>query len=339
MQLENLWISLQWQTARSTMAAKGLSEYVLVIDEIQKIENWSESVKLLWDEDTKNKLNLKVILLGSSRILIQQGLTESLMGRFEKTYISHWNYNEMHTAFGWSEEQYAWFGAYPGTASLIKNENRWKNYVSGSLIETSISKDILMLTRVDKPALMKKLFEFGCLYSGRFLSYTKMLGQLQDAGNTTTLAHYLHLLDTAGLLCGLEKFSTNQLRTRGTSPKFQVQNMALMTAYMSQTFKQVQLDLPTWGRVVESTVGAHLYNNSFSENYEVLYWREGNYEMDFIIKKGDKIVAIEVKSGFAKMPSGAAVFQKYCPEAKLFLISNNAFSWKEFIKINPAELF
>jgi predicted AAA+ superfamily ATPase len=158
-----------------------------VIDEIQKIDNWSEIIKRLWDEDMRNGVNIKVILLGTSRLLIQQGLTESLAGRFELTYLGHWSFTEMESAFGFTAEQYVWFGGYPGSAGLIINEERWEKHVSNALIETSISKDILMLTRVVKPALMKRLFELGCLYSGQILSFTKILGQLSDAGNTTTL--------------------------------------------------------------------------------------------------------------------------------------------------------
>lgn len=186
------WLQQQWEIARLKMA--DANEFLLVIDEIQKVVNWSETVKLLWDTDSRNKLNLKVILLGSSRLLLQQGLTESLAGRFEIMYMGHWSFDEMQQAFGWSVQQYVWFGGYPGSADLITNEERWKLYVQHSLIETSISKDILMLTRVDKPALMKRLFELGCFYSGQILSFNKILGQLQDAGNTTTLSHYLSTL-------------------------------------------------------------------------------------------------------------------------------------------------
>lgn len=201
------WLIQAWETARLKMKASGASEYLLVIDEIQKIDNWSEIVKQQWDKDTRENVNIKVILLGSSRLLIQKGLTESLAGRFETFYLSHWSFAEMETAFGWSIEQYIYFGGYPGSALLINDEERWKSYIKDSLIETSISKDILMLTRVDKPALLKRLFEIGCLYSGQILSYTKITGQLQDAGNTTTLANYLKLLSDCGLLGGLEKYA------------------------------------------------------------------------------------------------------------------------------------
>jgi len=210
--LGELWIRQLWETARIRLKSSGSTEFLLVIDEIQKIDNWSEEVKLQRDLDKFHNINIKVILLGSSRLLIQKGLTESLAGRFEIINIPHWSFDEMRTAFGWDLESYIWFGGYPGSADLINDEKRWKNYIKDSLIETSISKDILMLTRVDKPALLKTLFEVGCDYSGQILSYTKILGQLKDAGNTTTLAHYLNLLSESGLLGGLEKYSGNIAR-------------------------------------------------------------------------------------------------------------------------------
>lgn len=196
---DTIWLRQQWETATLKAKQETAGETLLIVDEIQKIGNWSETVKLLWDEDTRLGHNIKVILLGSSRMLLQRGLTESLAGRFEKTYMGHWSFSEMQSAFGWDANQYSWFGGYPGSASLISDELRWKQYIRTSMIDTSVSKDILMTTRIDKPALMKKLFELGCLYSGQIMSYTKMLGQLQDAGNTTTLSRYLDLLNTAGL--------------------------------------------------------------------------------------------------------------------------------------------
>jgi predicted AAA+ superfamily ATPase len=222
------WLLQAWESARLRLKTSGAKDFLLVIDEIQKIENWSEVVKQQWDKDTLEGLNIKVILLGSSRLLIQKGLTESLAGRFETLYLGHWSYTEMQEAFGWSIEQYVYFGGYPGSATLINEEERWKNYIKDSLIETSISKDILMMTRIDKPALLKRLFELGCLYSGQILSYTKIIGQLQDAGNTTTLANYLNLLENSGLLAGLDKYAGDIIRKRGSSPKLQVFNNALL---------------------------------------------------------------------------------------------------------------
>jgi len=333
------WLEEQWETARLMLKQSEAGEFLLVIDEIQKIDNWSETVKLLWDNDTKEKINIKVILLGSSRLLIQQGLTESLAGRFETIYMGHWSFTEMNEAFGWNEMQYAWFGGYPGSAELITDEMRWKNYVGNSLIETSISKDILMLTRVDKPALMKRLFELGCLYSGQILSYTKVMGQLLDAGNTTTLSHYLNLLDTAGLLGGLEKFSKDAIRKRSSSPKFMVHNTALISAQRNETYNEITMQPEQWGRVVESAVGAHLLNNSFGSGYKVYYWRNGNDEVDFILEKRGKVIAIEVKSGNSGNPKGMSAFKKQNQPDKILLVGKNGLPWQEFLKIDPITLF
>jgi uncharacterized protein len=332
------WLEQQWETARLKMDQKNATEFLLVIDEIQKIDNWSETVKLLWDTDTRTKRNLKVILLGSSRLLLQKGLTESLAGRFERTYIGHWSFEEMEKAFGWDVNQFVWFGGYPGSAELIKDEDRWKRYVQDSLIETSISKDILLLTRVDKPALMKQLFETGCIYSGQIVSYNKMLGQLQDAGNTTTLAHYLELLDTAGLLAGLDKYSKNTIRKRSSSPKFQVHNTALISAQRSESFEEILQNPAEWGRMVESAIGAHLLNHSLTKGFNLHYWREGNDEVDFVIEQ-KKVIGMEVKSGGSQSPAGIASFQKKFNPDKVLMIGNNSLPWQDFLKINPIELF
>ena len=333
------WIGQQWETARLKFKQSEAKELLLVIDEVQKISNWSEQVKSLWDEDSRSATNMKVILLGSSRLLLQQGLTESLAGRFETIYLSHWSFSEMHKAFGWNENQFAWFGGYPGSAELIRDEKRWKDYVMHSLIETSISKDILMLTRVDKPALMKRLFELGCSYSSQILSYNKMLGQLTEAGNTTTLSHYLQLLDTAGLLAGVEKISKDKIRQRSSSPKFQVHNTALISAQRSENYESITRDLASWGRIVESCVGAHLLNYSLTEKFDLWYWRDGNDEIDFVIQMGKTIIGLEVKSGNTQKAAGTDAFKKKFPSAKLLLIGDKGLPWKEFIKMNPADLF
>ncbi len=333
------WLEQQWEAARIKLAQDKRAGFLLVIDEIQKIDNWSETVKLLWDTDTRNNLHLKVILLGSSRLLLQQGLTESLAGRFESTYMGHWSFDEIQQAFGWDVNQYVWFGGYPGAATLIDDEERWKTYVTNSLIETSISKDILMLTRVDKPALMKRLFELGCLYSGQILSYTKVLGQLQDAGNTTTLSHYLELLDTAGLLAGIEKYAPDVIRQRSSSPKFQVHNTALISAQRNDLFKDTLAKPDEWGRMVESAIGAHLVNHSLTEKFNIHYWRERNEEVDFVIERKGKVIGLEVKSGAAGSTSGMTAFKKKFNPDKVLLIGNAGLPWQDFLKLNPVSLF
>ena len=333
------WIEQIWQTARLQKKTKSAKDFLLLVDEVQKVSNWGETVKKLWDEDTFNNLNIKIILSGSSRLLLEQGLTESLAGRFETIYMTHWGLEEMEKAFGWNAEQYAWFGGYPGSAGLISNEFRWKNYIRDAIIETSISKDILMLSRIDKPALLKKLFELGCQYSGHILSYTKMVGQLQDAGNTTTLSHYLKLLHAAGLLSGLEKFAHTAIRKRSSSPKFQVQNNALLNAQNTKPFDEIISDPIEWGRIVESSIGAHLLNHAFKNNYSLFYWRGRNDEVDYVLEKGGKVVALEVKSTYAKNKKGMNAFkQKFNPD-KIYLIDNKSLPWDRFLKINPDELF
>ena len=332
------WLEQQWEIARIKLAQNGGKEFLLVVDEIQKIDNWSEIVKSLWDQDTSNHIPLKVVVLGSSRLLIQQGLTESLAGRFETTFMSHWSYSEMQAAFGWNEQQFVYFGGYPGAASLVSDEQRWKQYVRESLIETSISKDILMLTRVDKPALMKRLFELSCNYSGQILSYNKMLGQLKDAGNSTTLTHYLYLLSTAGLVTGIEKYSNNIIRKKYSSPKFQVYNTALISAQSNTSFEEAMGNPAIWGRLVESAVGAHLLNQSVSGDFALSYWKEGNDEVDFVIDQ-KQLIGIEVKSGTTQNTSGMAAFKKKFNPDKILLIGNTGLTWQAFLQIKSGELF
>jgi predicted AAA+ superfamily ATPase len=333
-----VWLNQQWEIARVKCKSTEGGVFLLVIDEIQKIPDWSEKVKALWDEDTNTSIQLKVVILGSSRLLLQQGLTESLAGRFEKTFMGHWSYGEMSDAFGWSAEQYVWFGGYPGSATLIEDEKRWRSYVSDALIETSISKDILLLTRIDKPALMRRLFELGCLYSSQILSYTKMLGQLQDAKNTTTLSHYLHLLDTAGLLSGIEKYSPNLIRQRSSSPKFLVHNTALISAQRNTSFEEGIQDPKLWGRMVESSVGAHLINKAYTENCHVYYWKHDNHEIDFVLEMNGKAVAIEVKSNDESIEKNIKAFHHHFKDLKIILVGEKGLPWQDFLKMELRNL-
>lgn len=335
------WLAQQWQSARALQRQDSAPDFILAVDEVQKVGNWSETVKKLWDQDTREQMPLKVILLGSSRLLLQQGLTESLAGRFETTYMGHWSCTEMEEAFGLSAEQYVWFGGYPGAAHLITDEDRWKSYVRDSLIETTVSRDILMMTRVDKPALLKKVFELGCTYSGQEVAYQKIMGQLQDAGNTTTLSHYVHLLHSAGLLAGLEKYAGTQLRQRSSSPKFQVHNTALLTAQQGKAMYEVTRDHALWGRWVEAAVGAHLMNHQAGGSYTVHYWRSGKHEVDFVLARNEQVVALEVKSGAKQRAPGMEAFQKAFPQAKVLMVGTGAegIPWQTFLKMNPTHLF
>ena len=329
---DTAWLAAQWDRGRIAAADAGTSGAVLALDEVQKIPRWSEQVKRLWDEDSRARRPLKVVLLGSAPLLMHQGLTESLAGRFEVVHLPHWSYAEMRAAFGFSLEQYLYFGGYPGAAPLIKDPQRWKRYLLDALIETTIARDVLLMTRVDKPALLRRLFELGCRYSGQVLSYTKMLGQLQDAGNTTTLAHYLELLAGAGMLTGLQKYAGKAVRQRGSSPKLQVLNTALMTAQSGLSPDEARADREFRGRLVESAVGAHLANAAATGACELFYWREQNREVDFVVRAGRTVLAIEVKSSRAPdaFPGLGAFSEAFKPKRTL-LVGGDGISLDEFL--------
>lgn len=333
------WIDEQWDLGRLRAQEVGRRGAVLVIDEIQKVSGWSETVKRLWDEDTRRGRNLKVVLLGSSPLLVEHGVRERLAGRFEILRLPHWSYAEMAAAFNFSLDEYIYYGGYPGAAPLIRDPPRWARYVLDSLVETTISRDVLLLTRVDKPAVLRQLFELACAYSGQVLSYTKMLGQLHDAGNTTTLAHYLELLAGAGMITGISKYSGSQVRQRASSPKLQVLNTALMTAPMGRSLDEVRRDRPAWGRLVESAVGAHLANASRYDDLQLFYWRDRNHEVDFVVRHHSRVAAIEVKSGARKdaLPGMQAFAAAYSPDLRL-LVGADGMAIDEFLRRKPAGL-
>ena len=327
------WIEQQWEAARTKSGStKKYTKAVLILDEVQKITGWSETVKRLWDEDSVAGLPLYIVLLGSSPLLVQHGLTESLAGRFEIIPVTHWSFTEMRDAFGWNVEHYIFYGGYPGAADLISEPQRWSHYIIESLIETTISRDILLMKRVDKPALLRRLFELGCTYSGQVLSYQKMLGQLQDAGNTTTLAHYLRLLQGAGLLMGLPKYAGRKIRQRASSPKLQILNTALMTASSRLTFDEARKDSEYWGRLVESAVGATLANGLQGTQAELFYWLEGNHEVDYVLQRGKVLVAIEVKSRRRKISlPGIEAFSNSFPIKRKLLVGPQGIPCEEFL--------
>ncbi|RLE32392.1 AAA family ATPase [Candidatus Acetothermia bacterium] len=326
---DRFWLEGQWEAAR-LLAGDG--EAVLVIDEVQKISDWPEAVKRLWDEDTNAGRRLKVVLLGSAPLLVQQGLTESLAGRFEIVHLPHWSYAEMKGAFGWDVDRYVFYGGYPGAAPLIGDHSRWSRYILDSLIETTISRDVLLHSRITKPALLRRLFELACAYSGQVLSYTKMLGQLHDAGNTTTLAHYLDLLAGVGMVVGLQKYAKGRVRRRGSSPKLQVMNTALMSATSGFTFEEAHADRAFWGRLVESAVGAHLVNVQSAGEFRVFYWRAGDREVDFVVETGRSLIAIEIKSGRLRGSlSGMAEFDRLFHPARKLLVGGDGISVEGFL--------
>ncbi|KAA6336380.1 hypothetical protein EZS27_015461 [termite gut metagenome] len=336
---DNTWIRREWSNARLQLQQTGSKEILFVIDEVQKVPNWSEAIKKEWDVDSFSDTAIKVILLGSSRLLIQKGLTESLAGRYELTNITHWSFDEMRDAFDWSLDQYIYFGGYPGSAPLIGNEERWKDYIRESLVETTLSKDILMMTRVDKPILLKRLFDIGCKYSSQILSLTKVQGELQESGNLTTLSGYLTLLKEAGLLSGLEKYAADIIRKRASKPKFQVHNNALLATGQNVSFEALSRDHKEWGRFAESAVGGHLINSGLKYRFNVYYWNQGGFEVDYVIEKGNDIIAIEVKSGKESVNKGLSLFNEEFHPRGVYLVGTNGIPFEKFLSMNPAELF
>lgn len=286
-----------WDRARA-LHEETSGPVVLVLDEIQKLPLWTDVVKALWDEDTWHSREVRVALLGSSPVLLGRGLRESMAGRYERIRASHWTWPECRDAFGWSVDEFVFFGGYPGVAPLMDDEDRWRTYITDVAIESTIARDVLHMSRVDKPAVMRRLVYLSAEYSGRELSYRKILGQLDDVGNATTIAHYLDLLEASGLVSGLQKWAGQPFRRRSSTPKLLVHNTALMSAVSPLSFEEARSDRAWWGRLVETCVGAHLLaQTKMYPRDGLFYWRERDDEVDFVLRSGPRLIAVEVKSG------------------------------------------
>ena len=334
------WISECWDSARAQMKLEGDKEFVIVIDEVQKIKGWSEAVKKEWDDDTFNDVNLKVVLLGSSRVMLDKGLADSLAGRFERIVMSHWDYSEFREAFGWDVNKFIYYGAYPGAVPLVEDPERWVQYISGSIIDATINKDILVDTAVGKPALLRQTFELSSAYSGQELALTKMLGQMTDAGNTTTISGYLNLLGQAGLVTGIQKFANDEARKRASVPKHQVYNNALKTVYSSRAFEEAYKDRRYWGRIYESAIGAHILSHAYEGDYKVWYWRDyDGREVDYVMEKNGRLIAVEAKCNDERSNSGLAEFKSRFKPYMSFVVGEEGISAERFLSCNPVELF
>jgi len=335
------WIHAHWE--RAVRAAQNNADkktaVLLILDEIQKVQGWSEVIKALWDEQCANPCELMVLLLGSSSLLIRKGLSESLAGRFFLYRCTHWCFDEMDDSFGWELDKWIFFGGYPGTAELINEEAVWASYIRDALIETVLARDILQLQTVAKPALLRHVFLLACTYPARILSYNKMLGQLQDAGNTTTLAHYLKLLESAFLVSGLELFKRGRPQKRGSSPKLVLWNNALINAVTGDSFQKSHDDYGWWGRLVENAVGAHLLNHLAGLPHTIYYWRHRNLEVDYVVESPRKLWALEVKSGKPEKSRGLSKFCDLYPETRPMIIGSGGIELETFFKTHPRELF
>ena len=338
MHIDADWLVAQWARAEASARSWAGSDhptakitpFVLAIDEVQRLPQWSSVIKGLWDRSRALGVRMQVLLLGSSPLLMQKGLTESLLGRFEVIRLGHWSFDEMNEAFGLNLDQYLYFGGFPGSAGLIDNEMRWRDYVRGSLIAPNIEKDVFDMFRVDKPALLRELFSLGCAYSGQIMALDKAKGRL--GGHTLTLSHQLSLLSHAGLLTGLQKYAGQVVRQRQAPPKFMVHNTALMSAMGSHGFDEARADRSHWGRVVESAVGAHLINTADSDT-RVLYWRDGDDEVDFIVERRGRLAAIEVKSrADTSSHRGLDEFSRRHPQVRTLMVGSDEMPLGEFLR-------
>jgi len=335
------WIRSQWETAlyQARRMGTGKADVLLILDEVQKVTGWSEVVKDLWDTGCRENHGIQIIILGSSSLLIQKGLSESLAGRFLLYRCTHWGFGEMERAFSWDLEQWLFFGGYPGAALFVDQEEVWARYVTDSLIETVLARDVLQLQTVAKPALLRHLFMLSAVHPAHILSYNKMLGQLQDAGNTTTLAHYLKLLESAFLISGLELFKLGRRQRRRSSPKLIIWNNGLINAISGGSLRSSRLDHSWWGHLVENAVGAHLLNQLAGFPYSLYYWRNRGLEVDFVVKTPKDIWGIEVKSGRPGSPKGSSGFLKSHPGARIMILGPQGMALEDFFRTDPRELF
>lgn len=334
---EPTWIQTQWETAISQR--KSRKKLLLIFDEVQKVPGWSESIKFLWDREKRQKNGISVLLLGSSALLMQQGMTESLAGRFILYRCPHWTYAEMKAAFKYSLNDWIFYGGYPGTARLKKNFESWSQYINDSLVETVLSKDVIHMASVNKPMLLRHLFAFACGYPAQIFSYNKMLGQLQDAGNTTTLAHYVKLMESCFLISGLEQYKLRKANAKSSSPKLVLWNNALISSQYGKPLSQCLADKSWWGRLVENAVGAHIINQLPHLQYQLYYWREADREIDFVLKTPRNLWALEVKTGPEGHPQGFAPFMKLHPHARPLIIGHGGLALEDFFTTDLKKLF
>ncbi len=330
------WISHHWESARRS---SGEGATLLVLDEVQKIPKWADAVKGLFDADTRARRDVRVVLLGSSALGLTRGSGESLAGRFFVHRAGHWSFAECRAAFGWSLERWLFFGGYPGAAPFVDKPDLWRRYVRDALVEPVLGRDVLGLERIAKPALLRRLFAFACRHPAQEVSYTKMLGELAEAGNATTLSSYVEALERAFLVSGLHRYSANGVRGRGATPKLVTWNPALVAALDDRSPVESAADAVWKGRVVENAAGAHLLNGLAGGDAEIGWWREGSSEVDYVVRIGRRLFGIEVKTGRARGTRGMEAFLKSYPKAVPLLVGSGGIPLDEFFATSPTTLF
>ncbi|WP_420463143.1 ATP-binding protein [Candidatus Palauibacter sp.] len=312
------WLAGTWRRARRDARAdsRGL---VLALDEVQHINDWSAAVKGLWDADRLAGCPLKVVILGSAPWRLLTGRGESLAGRFMSFPVRHWSLSEMAEAFDVTLDEYIFFGGYPGAIRHADDVRRWRHYMASSIVNPIFDRDILALTRVDKPSLMRQLVKMAP-ESGKILEYQTIAGRLKDAGSLTTLQHYVDLLSDAGIMTQLPNYSGSAVQRVASNPKLLALNSGLMTALSGYSFDAARADRTFWGQVVETAVGAHLHN-TLETAMHVAYWRDGADEVDFVLFQGPHVLGIEVKSGRRRgWPRGLRAFEERFPRTRTLLV-------------------
>lgn len=338
---DSSWIPNKWQQVRMRMDIHSEQEHILIIDEVQKIRGWSEQVKKEWDEDSRSHRNLKVILLGSSRLLLQKGLEESLEGRFETIKMGYWDWQEMHEAFGFSMDEYVYFGGFPGLAPDIQDEDRWRNLMEDSIISPILTRDIHEIEEIRNPALLRQVFELACIESAKELSLTKMQGTM-NSGTVPTIKNYLDILNKSMIVQPLQNYSPSRVKEKQSVPKMQVFNNAFRNRFGTFSFDEARVDPAEWGRLVESAVGAHLANRAMTDDYELFYWRnERRQECDYVLRKGQALVAIEVKSGSVDKTVGFEKFKEQFADkvTAAFIVGPHALPLDDFFIMDLKSLF
>ena len=338
---DSSWIPNKWQQVRMRMDIHSEQEHILIIDEVQKIRGWSEQVKKEWDEDSRSHRNLKVILLGSSRLLLQKGLEESLEGRFETIKMGYWDWQEMHEAFGFSMDEYVYFGGFPGLAPDIQDEDRWRNLMEDSIISPILTRDILEIEEIRNPALLRQVFELACIESAKELSLTKMQGTM-NSGTVPTIKNYLDILNKSMIVQALQNYFPSRVKEKQSVPKMQVFNNAFRNRFGTFSFDEARVDPAEWGRLVESAVGAHLANRAMTDDYELFYWRnERRQECDYVLRKGQALVAIEVKSGSVDKTVGFEKFKEQFADnvTAAFIVGPHALPLDDFFIMDLKPLF
>lgn len=330
------WIQAQWAVARRE-AQKRRGSTLLVLDEIQKVPRWSEVVKAELDDDRRHRRPLRAVVLGSAALSVARGASESLAGRFETHFVPHWSAPECERAFRWDLDRWLYFGGYPSAAPLTKSHARWADYVRGALIEPVVTRDVLQLAQVAKPALLRRLLMAATAAPAEVVSLTKLLGQLQDAGNVVTLAHYLELLGSSFVVSGLQRWSPERARLRASPPKLVFWSNTFVTASAAEGFREARARPERWGRLVENAVGAQLLVAARQHGFELWYWRHGNDEVDYVVEQGRRVWAIEVKSGRPRAASGLAAFTRRYPAARAVVVGSGGLALDDFFGGSPRE--